>query len=261
MKTSPLALITGASTGIGKEMARIHAQQQGDLVIVARSESKLNALKLELEQEFAVNVTVIAMDLTAPSAARDLYAETQARNLQVDYLINNAGFGGHGLFHERELAKEQQMMQLNMVTLTELTHLYVQGMVSRKFGKVLNVSSTASFIPGPLQAVYYATKAYVTSFSQALSEELKEHNVTVTALCPGPVATEFASTGDLQGVEIFDKAKSAKSVALVGYSGMVKGELLSFNEPGLKFLLNWITPLLPRKLVLKMSRQSMEKTA
>jgi short-subunit dehydrogenase len=148
-----------------------------------------------------------------------------------------------------------------MNALVELTHYFTQGMIRRKQGKILNVSSTASFIPGPLQAVYYATKAFVTSFSQAISQELAEHNITVTALCPGPVATEFASAGDLDGVEVFKNARSARSVAECGYNAMHRGDLLAFNEAGLKFLLNWVIPFLPRKLVLKLSRQSMEKTA
>ena len=132
-------------------------------------------------------------------------------------------------------------------------------MVERELGRILNVSSTASFMPGPLQAVYYATKAYVTSFTQAIAEEVRDHNVTATVLCPGAVATEFVAAGDLVGVEIWDNAKSAESVAKVGYRAMEKGELVSFNERGLKFLLNWVTPLLPRKVVLKLSRQAMEK--
>ena len=122
-------------------------------------------------------------------------------------------------------------------------------MVKANYGRILNVSSTASFLPGPLQAVYYATKAYVTSFSQAVAEEVKHHNITVTALCPGAVDTGFVAAGDLEGLDVFKGAKSPKSVALVGYNDMEKGEVVSFNEAGLKFMLTWITPLLPRKLV------------
>lgn len=255
------ALITGASNGIGLELAKIHAQRGGDLVLVARSENKLNKLKRELEQRHRINATVIVADLSVPDAAQQVFQQTEMLGLTIDVLINNAGFGGHGFFHERDLAAEQSMIQVNITTLTNLTHLYLQGMVARRRGKILNVSSTASFMPGPLQAVYYATKAYVTSFSQAVAEEVAEHNVTVTALCPGAVATGFVDAGDLQGVAAFDKAKSAESVAQVGYRDMEKGTLVSFNESGLKFMLNWITPLLSRKRVLKISRQFMEKSA
>ncbi|MEM9602471.1 MAG: SDR family oxidoreductase [Pseudomonadota bacterium] len=254
------ALITGASGGIGLELARIHAQRGGALVLVARSQDKLDEIADSLSQAHGVDVTVIAQDLSRSGAAQAIFEQTEALGLQIDTLINNAGFGGHGVFHGRDLAAEQRMMQVNMVSLTDLTHLYLQGMVARKQGRVLNVSSTASFMPGPLQAVYYATKAYVTSFSQAIAEELSEHNVTVTALCPGAVATGFVAAGDLEGVDIFKTAKSAESVARCGYDAMEAGELVAFNEGKLKFLLNWVIPLLPRKTVLAMSRKAMEKS-
>ncbi len=255
------ALITGASNGIGLELARIHAKRGGDLVLVARSQDKLNQLADELRAQYdGIQIIVIAQDLTMPQAAQSVFAQTEQLGIQVDILINNAGFGGHGRFFERELAKEQQMIQLNIATLTELSHLYLQGMVARRGGKILNVSSTASFMPGPLQAVYYATKAYVTSFSQAVAEEVREFGVTVTALCPGAVATDFVATGDLQGVGVWKNAKSAQSVAEYGYRAMEKGELVAFNEGKLKFALEWVIPLLPRKTVLKMSRRAMEKS-
>ena len=253
------ALITGASGGIGEELARIHAEKGGDLVLVARSKDKLEALASELRDKHKVQVAVIAEDLTQADSAARVFEQTEAQGLQIDVLINNAGFGGHGKFHERELVADQAMMQLNMVTLTNLTHLYLQGMVARNRGKILNVSSTASFMPGPLQAVYYATKSYVTSFSQAIAEEVRESGVTVTTLCPGTVATGFVEAGNLKGVNAWKNAKTPKSVAECGYKAMEEGELVAFNESSLKFMLNWITPLLPRKLVLKISRQAMEK--
>ena len=261
MTHSNIALITGASGGIGEELARIHAKKGGDVVLVARTRSKLEALKQELESKYGVVAHVIAEDLSDPAAAARIFAQTESLGLTISVLINNAGFGGHGFFHTRELSAEQAMMQVNVISLTNLTHYYLKGMVRRNQGRILNVSSTASFIPGPLQAVYYATKAFVTSFSQAIAEEVAESNVTVTALCPGAVATGFVDAGDLAGVDIWKKAKSAQSVAQCGYQAMEKGKLVAFNEGQLKFLLNWITPLLPRKVVLKMSRQAMEKTA
>lgn len=254
------ALVTGASGGIGEELARIHAEKGGDLVLVARSQDKLEALAESLRNAHNVQVTVIAADLSAPEAANKVFEQTEAAGIQIDTLVNNAGFGGHGKFFERDLADEQAMMQLNMVTLTNLTHLYVKGMVERRNGRILNVSSTASFIPGPLQAVYYATKAYVTSFTQALAEELAEYNVTATALCPGAVATGFVEAGNLEGVDVWKNAKTPRQAAKAGYRGMEKGELVSFNEGQLRFLLNWVIPFLPRKMVLKISRQAMEKS-
>ena len=255
------ALITGASNGIGLELARIHAKRGGDLVLVARSQDKLNQLADELHAQYHdIQITVIAQDLAMPHAAQSVFAQTEQLGIQVDILINNAGFGGHGRFFERELAKEQQMIQLNITTLTELTHLYLQGMVARRSGKILNVSSTASFMPGPLQAVYYATKAYVTSFSQAVAEEVREFGISVTTLCPGAVDTGFMEAGDLQGVKVLENAKSAQSVAKCGYQAMLDGELVAFNEGKLKFALEWVVPLLPRKTALKMSRMAMEKS-
>ncbi|GAB5450798.1 MAG: hypothetical protein Hals2KO_11260 [Halioglobus sp.] len=198
-------------------------------------------------------------DLAQPGAAQRVFEQTQSLGLEIDILINNAGFGGHGKFHERPLAREQQMMQLNMVTLTELTHLYVRGMVAKGSGKVLNVSSTAGFMPGPLQAVYYATKAYVNSFSQAIANELQDTGVTVTALCPGAVDTGFQQAGDLEGVDMWKLAVSAESVARCGYRAMEKGKLLVINQKVLAAALRGVVPLLPRKLLLKVSRTAMEK--
>lgn len=151
------------------------------------------------------------------------------------------------------------MMQVNMTSLVNLTHLYLQGMVSRNSGKILHVASSAGFIPGPLQAVYYATKAFVVSFSQAIAQELSETKVTSTVLCPGAVATGFVAAGDLEGTGSWDNAATPESVAKCGYEAMLKGELVKINEPQLSLLINWVVPFLPRKTVLKMSQQTMEK--
>ena len=256
---SHTALVTGASSGIGAELARIHANQGGDVVLVARSEGRLNELKAELESAHRITATVITADLSKPDAAKDVFAATEQAGIQVDVLINNAGFGGHGRFYERDLTQEQAMMQVNMVALTSLTHLYLRGMVKRDHGKILHVGSTAGFMPGPLQAVYYATKAYVLSFSQAIAQELADTNITSTVLCPGAVATGFVKAGNLEGVDMWDKAATAESVAKVGYDAMMAGKLVAFNEAQLAFMLNWVVPFLPRKTVLKMSQQYMEK--
>lgn len=255
------ALVTGASSGIGAELARYHAARGGDLVIVARSRDKLDALKAELEQTHGVSVVVITADLAEPDSASGIFAATEAAGIQVDILINNAGYGGHGRFHERELSKHQAMMQVNMVSLVNLTHLYLQGMVARNSGKILHVASAAAFSPGPSMAVYYATKAFVASFSQSIAQELSDTNVTSTVLCPGPVATGFVAASDLAGISAFDKAASPQSVAKCGYEAMLNSDLVKINDPAIAFLSNWLIPLLPRKLVLRMSQKVLEKNS
>jgi short-subunit dehydrogenase len=254
------ALITGASSGIGAELARLHAANGGDLVLVARRKEALEALKTELEKANGITATVVAADLAETGAAERVFAATEEAGLQIDVLINNAGFGGHGKFHERNLARDRAMMQVNMVALVDLTHLHLRGMLSRNSGKILHVASTAGFMPGPLQAVYYASKAIVISFSQAISEELSGTGVTSTALCPGAVETGVVAAGDLEGTALFQKpGASPKSVAACGYEAMLKGDLVKINEPSLNFALGWVIPFLPRKVVLKLSRKGMEK--
>ncbi len=256
-----VALITGASSGIGKELAKIHAANGGDLVLVARREKELTELKNSLESEYKVSIVIIPKDLSDTNTPAEIFTETEKLGIQVEYLINNAGFGGHGFFHERELEKDLAMVNVNITSLMLLTRLYLPGMIERKKGKILNVSSTASFLPGPLQAVYYASKAFVTSFSQALAEELNGTGITVTALCPGPVATGFFDTANMHGVKMLkaQKAMTPAKTAAIGYRDMMKGRLLSFDNGLLKFSLNWLVPLLPRRWVLKVSRMTMEK--
>ena len=256
-----VALITGASSGIGKELAKIHAANGGDLVLVARREKELTELKNSLESEYKVSIVIIPKDLSDTNTPAEIFTETEKLGIQVEYLINNAGFGGHGFFHEREMEKDLAMVNVNITSLMLLTRLYLPGMIERKKGKILNVSSTASFLPGPLQAVYYASKAFVTSFSQALAEELKATGITVTALCPGPVATEFFDTANMHGVKMLktQKAMTPAKTAAIGYRDMMKGKLLSFDYGLLNFSLNWMVPLLPRRWVLKVSRMTMKK--
>lgn len=250
---SNTALITGASSGIGAEFARYHARTGGDVVVVARRKEPLEALKSEIEAAHRVTVTVIAQDVGGPEQAKALYDAVRSMGIEVDILINNAGFGGHGAFLDRDLAKDQAMIDLNVSALVTLSHLFGNDMKSRGKGKLLQVSSTASFIPGPYQAVYFATKAFVTSFSQAIDQEMREDGVSSTALCPGLVNTEFVAAADLDGTGLANqKGASASSVAKIGYDAMMKGELIVINEKRLSFLLNWINPLLPRRQILKM---------
>ncbi len=261
MKTSnkKVSLITGASTGIGKEMAYIHAEGGGELIIVARNLEKLNALKKELEEKYGVKVMVIAKDLTSPTAPNEIFEEVKKAGIEVDYLINNAGFGGRGKFHERDWQQDLDMINLNVVALTALTRLFLPGFVKRNSGKILNVSSTASFLPGPLQAVYYATKAYVTYFSNAIAEELHDTNITVTTLMPGPTESEFARVSGMDKTDLFDKPVSAKKVAKDGYDAMLKGKLdkISGVSTAQRMMLSMI-PFTPKKMLLGQIRKMQE---
>ncbi len=244
-----LALITGASSGIGKELARIHASKNGELILVARRIEELEKLKLELESQFKVKVWVIEQDLTVKNAAANVYNFTKKNNLEIDYLFNNAGFGGHGFFVDRPITKDLEMIDLNVSALVELSHLFLQNMKIRKAGKILNTASTAGFLPGPLQATYFATKAFVVSFSEALAHELKPHNISVTALCPGPVKTEFEKTAGMTGGNLFEKAASAKSTAEKGYRAMEKGKVICISDPVLNILIQYIMPFIPKVII------------
>ena len=254
------ALITGASSGIGKELAHIHASKGGHLVLVARREGKLNTIKAELEKEYGIQVKIIAKDLSIPGAADEIYTEVRQAGIEIDYLINNAGFGGHGKFHERAWEQDLAMINLNVVTLTALTRFFLPDFVRRNEGKILNVSSTAALVPaGPLQAVYYATKAYVTSFSNAIAEELHDTNVTVTTLMPGATETEFGQTSGMDKTELFNKAVTARSVAEDGYNAMLKGKLdiVSGLTASQRIQIAAI-PLTPKKMLLTTIRKMQE---
>lgn len=253
------ALITGASSGIGQELAKIHAARGGDLVIVARNEGKLNALKAELEQEHSVRVTVIPKDLTQPGAGSEVYQAVKAAGVEVDYLINNAGFGGRGKFHERAWEDDLAMINLNIIALSELCRCFLPDFVEKNSGKILNVSSTASLMPGPLQAVYYATKAYVTFLSNAIAEELHDTKITVTALLPGATETEFAKVSGMDKTELFSKTASAHDVALAGYKGMLRGDLdVIAGLPASQRMMMSMLPLFPKKMLLSQVRKAQE---
>lgn len=250
------ALITGASGGIGKEFAILHAENGGNLILVARSENKLNELKQDLEQKHGIKAEVIVKDLDLPNAAKELYETVKSSGIEVDYLINNAGFGGIGNFHERDIKEDLAMIRLNVEVLTELTYYFLQDFITKNSGKILNVSSTASLMPGPLQAVYFATKAYVASFSNAIAEELKGMDITVTNLMPGATETDFGKVSGMDKTVLFDKTASPRKVAQDGYNGMINGKLdvisgLSFGQK----VMNMMLPFLPKKLVLKQVKQ------
>jgi short-subunit dehydrogenase len=253
------ALITGASAGIGKEFARYHASKGGDLILTARRETSLTELKSELEGKFGVTIHVIALDLAADGGAEELIAEVTKTGTKVDVLINNAGFGGRGLHLDRPLADELSMIDLNVKALVTLAHHFGGQMVANGGGKILNVGSTAGFMPGPQQAIYFATKAFVNSFSQALNYEMRDKGVSSTVLAPGYVETEFADRADLNGTALTQNGATAESVAKFGYDAMMNGELVVVNERRLGFLVNWVIPFLPRKMVLKMTSDMQHK--
>jgi short-subunit dehydrogenase len=235
------ALITGASSGIGLELARICAANHHDVILVARQEGKLRALASELHAA-GVRADVVAVDLGKPGSAGTLADEVDRLGLSVDMLVNNAGFGLFGKFVETPLATEQEMIQLNIVTLTELTKRCLPAMVACRQGRILNVASTAAFLPGPLMAVYYATKAYVLSFSEAIANELEGTGVTVTVLCPGPTASGFQAAASLERSRLMDTAMAtSRSVAEAGYEAMMAGQVVCI--PG---LLNKLTAAGPR---------------
>ncbi len=257
-----VALITGASSGIGKELATIHAENGNDIVAVASNLSRLQDLRDELDAEYGVNVIIIAQDLTEEGAAKAVFGAVQEAGIEIEYLMNNAGFGGHGKFHERDWEQDARMIQLNVVVLTELTRLFLPIFVERKHGRILNTSSTASLVPGPLQAVYYATKAYVTSFSNALAGELHDSPVTVTNLMPGATNTGFVTSSGLEGTDMFSDLGSPVRVAKAGYDAMMRGEIDVVSGLRLSHRITLsLVPFLPKRLVLSQVREGQEVKA
>jgi short-subunit dehydrogenase len=253
------ALVTGASSGIGRELATVIAKDRIDLVLVARRQERLQELAAELSRKYAVNVEVVVADLSRSGEAERVFQAARARSGGIEVLVNNAGVGVHGLFAQTPLSREVEMIQVNVLALTELTKHCVTGMVERRRGRIVNVASTAAFQPGPLMAVYYATKAYVLSFTEALAEELSGTGVTATALCPGPTRTEFqqvAGFGDvplLKGPLVWDAA----SVARVGWEGAKRGKRVVV--PGLaNRVLALGARLSPRRLTTKIARRLQE---
>jgi short-subunit dehydrogenase len=256
---SKTALITGASSGIGLELAHLFARDSYRLVLVARNRGALRELGDDLQSRYGITVRVSPKDLAHPASPIELYQELQEAGIVLDVLVNNAGFGGGGAFLDTDWNAEAEMMQVNMVALTHLTKLFLPQIRARE-GKVLNVASTAAFQPGPFMAVYYASKAYVLSFSEALAEELEGSRTSVTCLCPGPVITNFqkraniAQTRLVHGPLLVD----VRDVARVGYEGMKQGKRLVI--PGWKNrLVAESVRISPRKMVTRIIRKIHEK--
>lgn len=254
------ALITGASGGIGYELALEHVRRGGDVILVARSEAKLREYQTSWESTYGVKVHVIGMDLARRGSAHALHDAVAAKGLTVDILINNAGFGQYGLFEESDLDRALQMLELNIVALTALTRLFVADMVRRRSGRIMNVASTASFQPVPLMSVYAATKAYVLSFSEALNNEVADRGVTVTTLCPGPTTSGFQDAAVMHEARMVNPRLMATSadVARYGYDEMLRGRTVAVHG-----LLNRLTAFLvrftPRSIIVRVGRIVAEK--
>jgi uncharacterized protein len=256
----PRALITGASSGIGWELAKLFAEDRQALVLVARRKKRLEELGRDLTAAFGVAVRVIAKDLADPKAPGEIFQELSGEGVSIDALVNNAGFGVYGLFSQTDLAKELAMIQVNVTAVTHLTKLFLPAMLERRNGRILNLASTAAFQPGPLMAAYYATKAYVLHFSEAIANELDGSGVTVTVLCPGPTETEFQKDAGLEETRLFTGplVTDARSVARAGYEGMRKGHRIVIPGIGNKLLVQTVR-LTPRRLVTTVARRIQEK--
>jgi uncharacterized protein len=255
----PTAVITGASTGLGREFARLCARDGYDVVLIARSRPQLEALAAEIQQDTSRTARVIEKDLSIPDAAREVFDELTSAGLNVELLINNAGFGLVGRFWELDEEQQMRMVQLNVGALTHLTRLFLPGFVQRRRGQILNIASTAAFQPGPLMAVYYATKAYVVSFSEAMHNEVRDYGVTITALCPGPTKTEFdkraggTNTKLLKGRNVMD----ANAVAQIGLAAVRAGKPLVVAGR-INAVMAFLTRFAPRQFAASMARRFQE---
>jgi hypothetical protein len=255
----PAALITGASTGIGREFAYLCAHSGYDVVLTARSQSRLEELTSDVRQRTGRKAFPLSLDLADPASPTQLYKQVAGLDVAVEVLINNAGFGLVGRFWELDEGEQMQMVQLNMGALTHLTRLFLPDFIARRRGYILNVASTAAFQPGPLMSVYYASKAYVVSFSEGLHNEARDHGVKVTCLCPGPTTTEFDKRSGAAGTKLFKdgKAMSALSVAQIGWDALQAGKPLVVAG-GLNALMAFLTRFAPRQLAASIARRMQE---
>ena len=254
-------LITGASSGIGLELTRCFAADKSRLVLVARNTEALQTLAEELRREHGIQTTVLTADLSQPETPARVFNELQRAGVTVDVLVNNAGFGAHGAFAELPLRRQLEMIQVNVAALTELAGLFLPGMIERKRGGVLNVGSVAGFVSGPGMAVYFATKAYVLSFTEALAGELAGTGLTVTALCPGPTATNFGNVARGEKEQQFKSPKmSAEAVARCGHRAFRKGRVLAIHglQNHLLIFLTRVTPHWFQRKIVKSLNQTMD---
>lgn len=249
VKIAPYTLITGASSGIGKELAAIAAAHGKNLVLVARDKAGLEAVASELKKKHDIQTLVVACDLADSKSPKHIYNTLNEGDIAVDILINNAGVGDYGAFATSNLNKQTALIDLNIRALTELTHLFLPSMVSRGTGHIMNVGSIASFVPGPLMSVYFASKAYVLSFSEALAQELKDSGVIVTCLCPGSTKTNFGSTAHVSATHSTATSHiTPAQVAEFGWNAMVSGKTVAVYGASNRFAL-FVMRFLPRKTI------------
>lgn len=253
------ALVTGGSGGIGLELAKQFASHGHDLVITARHRDALEAVAGTLEGKYGVKVTVVAADLTDPDAPQRVFDAIEAEKIDIQFLVNNAGFGLGGAYADTDIKRELEMVQVNIIALMQLTKMFMPTMMKRKSGRILNVASTAAFLPGPLMSVYYASKAFVLSFSQALDEELRDSGVSVTCLCPGSTATKFAETAGLQNSKLFAAigGTTAEQVAQYGFDALMRGERVAVVGLKNKVMVQ-AERFAPRKLLATIARKAQE---
>lgn len=251
MKLTNTALITGASGGIGYELAKIVASKNVNLVLVARNKEKLDQIRKELKEKYQVKVWIFAHDLSNPDTLPELVDEIDSLSLEINILINNAGLGDYGNYMETSPGKEIEMINLNVLALSYLTKIFFRRMVHAGNGKILNLSSVAGFMPGPYMSVYYATKAYVQSFTESLAAEARGTGVTLTALCPGPTESNFfanASVTNTKTVKMLMAYPTAEAVAKYGFRAMMRGQTIAIHGIRTKFTV-FSVRFLPRKLV------------
>ncbi|MEK7263486.1 MAG: SDR family oxidoreductase [Bacteroidota bacterium] len=259
MQSKKTALITGASGGIGYELSKLFADNGYNLVLVARDRKKLREVHTEINVKYGVEVKTIVKDLSEPLAPDEIFQELWEEKINISVLVNNAGYATFGPFTETDLDEELKMMHVNMIALAHLTKLFLPSMLDSEDGKILNVASTAAFQPGPFMAVYYATKAFVLSFTEAIANELKHSGVTVTALCPGPTKSGFQKRAHMENSKLIEgKIMDAELVAKLGYKGMMKGKTVVITGVRNKILTETIR-ITPRRVATNIVRRLQEK--
>ncbi|HUV51681.1 MAG TPA: SDR family oxidoreductase [Dehalococcoidia bacterium] len=250
------ALVTGASSGIGYQLAKLFAKNGKNIVVVARSQDRLEELKKEIENEYGTIVSVLAKDLSDPKSAHEIFSELEKKNVNVDVLVNNAGLAVYGKFAATDWDKEAGMIQVNITTLTNLTKLFLNKMLENKSGKILNISSAAGLLPSPCLSVYGATKSYVLNFSEALAHEVRGSGVTVTCFCPGNTKTLFwerANAADCRQVRRQLLFMDTPTVARLAYSALAKNKTTAIASLPLSLAMMFATRLLPRGLAIRMT--------
>lgn len=254
---SPTVLVTGASSGIGREFCRLFAKDGYDIVMVARDEARMKKLEVELQGRYANKIKILPFDLSEHDSPQKIYDSLKADDIKIDILVNNAGFGQYGRFQETDPQRLYDMIAVNMTALTKLARLFLPEMIERGSGKILNVASSAGFVPGPYSAVYYASKAYVIHLSEAIAEEVDGSGVTVTVLCPGPVRTEFFKRSGVAGKPLENTfAQDPEKVAEIGYKALMKGRRTIIPSWFYKILVFSIR-LAPRKIATKIAKKQL----